>query len=59
MIAEKIFARLLNVDTAYHSHHMLACSSEPYLESLLRHQDQLSEKRFHLDIERARRCGAS
>ena len=30
---EKTFARLLNVDTAYHSHHMLACSV-PYLESL-------------------------
>ncbi|KAI4210919.1 MAG: hypothetical protein LQ351_006238 [Letrouitia transgressa] len=31
--AEKTFARLLEVDTAYHSHHMLACSA-PYLESL-------------------------
>lgn len=30
---EKTFARLLNVDTAYHSHHMLPCST-PYLESL-------------------------
>ena len=30
---EKTFARLLSVDTAYHSHHMLPCS-EPYLESL-------------------------
>ncbi|KAF5648995.1 polyketide synthase [Fusarium sp. NRRL 52700] len=30
---QKTFARLLNVDTAYHSHHMRACA-EPYLESL-------------------------
>lgn len=30
---EKTFSRLLNVDTAYHSHHMLACS-DLYLESL-------------------------
>lgn len=30
---EKTFARLLRVDTAYHSHHMLPCS-EPYLQSL-------------------------
>ncbi|KAI4160859.1 MAG: hypothetical protein LQ342_005384 [Letrouitia transgressa] len=31
--AEKTFARLLEVNTAYHSHHMLPCSA-PYLESL-------------------------
>ncbi|KAF4439073.1 polyketide synthase [Fusarium acutatum] len=30
---QKTFARLLKVDTAYHSHHMRACA-EPYLESL-------------------------
>jgi len=30
---EKIFARLLKVDTAYHSHHMIPCSG-PYLASL-------------------------
>ncbi|KAJ4370703.1 hypothetical protein N0V83_005224 [Neocucurbitaria cava] len=30
---DKIFARVLAVDTAYHSHHMLPCA-EPYLESL-------------------------
>ncbi|KAL1801719.1 hypothetical protein ACET3X_002061 [Alternaria dauci] len=30
---DKVFARLLAVDTAYHSHHMLPCA-EPYLESL-------------------------
>nr|WNS47931.1 FunA [Talaromyces coalescens] len=30
---ENVFARLLKVDTAYHSHHMLKCS-EPYLASL-------------------------
>lgn len=30
---EKAFARVLNVDTAYHSHHMLACA-EPYLQSM-------------------------
>lgn len=30
---EKTFARMLNVDTAYHSHHMIPCSG-PYLESL-------------------------
>jgi hybrid polyketide synthase/nonribosomal peptide synthetase ACE1 len=29
------FVRMLRVDTAYHSHHMLPCS-EPYLESLRR-----------------------
>ncbi|KAL4902108.1 hypothetical protein BDW74DRAFT_181271 [Aspergillus multicolor] len=29
----KIFARLLRVDTAYHSHHMLSCAT-PYLEAL-------------------------
>ncbi|KAL9073760.1 MAG: hypothetical protein Q9157_004639 [Trypethelium eluteriae] len=29
----KTFSRLLKVDTAYHSHHMLACS-EPYIKSL-------------------------
>lgn len=32
---DKIFARVLAVDTAYHSHHMLPCA-EPYLESLRR-----------------------
>ncbi|PCD25242.1 hypothetical protein AU210_014350 [Fusarium oxysporum f. sp. radicis-cucumerinum] len=30
---QKTFARLLKVDTAYHSHHMRACA-DPYLESL-------------------------
>ena len=30
---DKIFARILAVDTAYHSHHMLPCA-KPYLESL-------------------------
>ncbi|KAF5603867.1 polyketide synthase [Fusarium pseudocircinatum] len=30
---QKTFARLLKVDTAYHSHHMRACA-EPYLQSL-------------------------
>jgi acyl transferase domain-containing protein/nucleoside-diphosphate-sugar epimerase/SAM-dependent methyltransferase/NAD(P)-dependent dehydrogenase (short-subunit alcohol dehydrogenase family) len=30
---DKIFARVLAVDTAYHSHHMLPCA-EPYLNSL-------------------------
>ncbi|KAH8688610.1 hypothetical protein BGW36DRAFT_421267 [Talaromyces proteolyticus] len=30
---EKKFARILKVDTAYHSHHMTACS-EPYMKSL-------------------------
>jgi acyl transferase domain-containing protein/nucleoside-diphosphate-sugar epimerase/SAM-dependent methyltransferase/NAD(P)-dependent dehydrogenase (short-subunit alcohol dehydrogenase family) len=30
---DKIFARVLAVDTAYHSHHMLPCA-EPYLESM-------------------------
>jgi aspyridone synthetase (hybrid polyketide synthase/nonribosomal peptide synthetase) len=30
---EKTFARILQVDTAYHSHHMLACS-EGYVQSL-------------------------
>ena len=30
---EKKFARLLNVDTAYHSHHMLPCG-DPYIHSL-------------------------
>ncbi|KAI0487511.1 hypothetical protein F4859DRAFT_525620 [Xylaria cf. heliscus] len=30
---EKKFARLLKVDTAYHSHHMLPCG-DPYVESL-------------------------
>ncbi|UKZ78777.1 putative Hybrid PKS-NRPS biosynthetic cluster [Trichoderma virens FT-333] len=32
--AENIFARRLQVDTAYHSHHMVPCS-QPYLDSLL------------------------
>lgn len=30
---DKIFARVLAVDTAYHSHHMLPCA-KPYLDSL-------------------------
>lgn len=30
---EKKFARLLKVDTAYHSHHMLSCG-DPYVDSL-------------------------
>ncbi|KAF2763053.1 hypothetical protein EJ05DRAFT_459880 [Pseudovirgaria hyperparasitica] len=30
---DKVFARVLAVDTAYHSHHMLPCAG-PYLESL-------------------------
>ncbi|KAH9844660.1 Hybrid NRPS-PK synthetase [Teratosphaeria destructans] len=29
----KVFARILNVDTAYHSHHMLSCA-DAYLEAL-------------------------
>ncbi|KAL4985523.1 hypothetical protein BDW68DRAFT_179645 [Aspergillus falconensis] len=33
LMEEKKYARLLNVDTAYHSHHMLPCA-EPYLEAL-------------------------
>ncbi|KAH9815752.1 Polyketide synthase protein [Teratosphaeria destructans] len=32
---EGVFARILAVDTAYHSHHMLPCAG-PYLESLRR-----------------------
>lgn len=32
---DKVFNRVLAVDTAYHSHHMLPCA-EPYLESLRR-----------------------
>ncbi|KAL7809312.1 polyketide synthase [Trichoderma aethiopicum] len=32
--ADNVFARRLQVDTAYHSHHMLPCS-RPYLKSLL------------------------
>ncbi|CAH0051607.1 unnamed protein product [Clonostachys solani] len=32
---EKVFARVLAVDTAYHSHHMLPCA-KPYIESLRR-----------------------
>ncbi|KAF2832601.1 putative PKS-NRPS protein [Ophiobolus disseminans] len=32
--ADGTFARLLKVDTAYHSHHMLPCA-EPYLQSIL------------------------
>ncbi|TFA97733.1 Polyketide synthase-nonribosomal peptide synthetase [Trichoderma ghanense] len=32
--ADNVFARRLQVDTAYHSHHMLPCS-QPYLRSLL------------------------
>ncbi|KAH7370087.1 putative polyketide synthase [Rhexocercosporidium sp. MPI-PUGE-AT-0058] len=31
--AKETFARILKVDTAYHSHHMLPCS-EPYLQAL-------------------------
>ncbi|KAK0101698.1 hypothetical protein ONS95_006853 [Cadophora gregata] len=31
--AKEIFARILKVDTAYHSHHMLPCSA-PYLQAL-------------------------
>ncbi|PVH76451.1 hypothetical protein DL98DRAFT_496800 [Cadophora sp. DSE1049] len=31
--AKEIFARVLKVDTAYHSHHMLPCSA-PYLQAL-------------------------
>ncbi|XMA13947.1 hypothetical protein WAI453_006738 [Rhynchosporium graminicola] len=30
---KEIFARILKVDTAYHSHHMIPCS-EPYLQAL-------------------------
>ncbi|KAL4972373.1 thiolase-like protein [Aspergillus desertorum] len=33
LIEEKKHAQFLNVDTAYHSHHMLPCA-EPYLEAL-------------------------
>lgn len=32
--ADGIFARMLKVDTAYHSHHMQPCA-EPYLKSIL------------------------
>ncbi|RDL32698.1 Polyketide synthase-nonribosomal peptide synthetase [Venustampulla echinocandica] len=32
--ADSVFARLLKVDTAYHSHHMQPCA-QPYLQSLL------------------------
>ncbi|OAR02827.1 hypothetical protein LLEC1_01602 [Akanthomyces lecanii] len=39
--SDGIFARELKVDTAYHSHHMLACA-EPYLESLLACDIQVS-----------------
>ena len=41
---EKTFARLLRVDTAYHSHHMLPCS-EPYLQSLKACNIQVSPPR--------------
>lgn len=41
---EKTFARLLNVDTAYHSHHMIPCS-RPYLESLKACNIQVSHPR--------------
>ncbi|KAL4999854.1 acyl transferase/acyl hydrolase/lysophospholipase [Aspergillus recurvatus] len=33
LIEKNRYARLLNVDTAYHSHHMLTCA-DPYLEAL-------------------------
>ncbi|MBE3043537.1 acyltransferase domain-containing protein, partial [Candidatus Bathyarchaeota archaeon] len=33
LVDEKTFARLLKVDKAYHSHHMLPCS-RPYIEAL-------------------------
>lgn len=39
---EKKFARLLKVDTAYHSHHMLPCS-DPYVASLRQCGVQVSE----------------
>ena len=41
---EKTFARMLNVDTAYHSHHMLPCSG-PYLQSLKACDIQVSPPR--------------
>ncbi|KAI2816124.1 hypothetical protein CBS133816_10708 [Aspergillus niger] len=41
---EKKFARLLLVDTAYHSHHMLPCSG-PYIESLRACQIQVNKDR--------------
>ncbi|KAH8199740.1 hypothetical protein TruAng_006085 [Truncatella angustata] len=33
LVAQKKFARALQVDTAYHSHHMIPCA-EPYISSL-------------------------
>ncbi|RAL08959.1 uncharacterized protein BO97DRAFT_397180 [Aspergillus homomorphus CBS 101889] len=41
---EKKFARLLLVDTAYHSHHMLPCSG-PYIESLRACRIQVNKDR--------------
>ncbi|KKY25511.1 putative pks-nrps protein [Phaeomoniella chlamydospora] len=41
---KKTFSRLLNVDTAYHSHHMLPCA-DPYLQSLKACNIQIKEPR--------------
>ncbi|OWY54922.1 polyketide synthase [Alternaria alternata] len=41
---ENIFSRLLRVDTAYHSHHMIPCA-EPYLTSLKACNIQVSQAR--------------
>lgn len=45
---EKKFARLLKVDTAYHSHHMLPCS-DPYMDSL-------RACKIHVNFKRDTRC---
>ena len=41
---EKKFARMLQVDTAYHSHHMYSCS-EPYVDSLRTCRIQVNHNR--------------
>jgi hybrid polyketide synthase/nonribosomal peptide synthetase ACE1 len=41
---EKKFARVLKVDTAYHSHHMLPCS-EPYMQSIRACKIQVNRER--------------
>lgn len=43
---EKKFARLLKVDTAYHSHHMLPCG-DPYVRSLQACGIQVNRERSH------------
>ena len=44
---EKKFARLLKVDTAYHSHHMLPCG-DPYIQSLQACGIQVNRERSHV-----------